>query len=101
MKKFHIKRNIIFCVTLIAVVCFFSDYSYSEPEQKYKIAVSQFVRHPSLDLLLRGFIAHFKENDFQIQYSVNIAKGDMTANDVIAKKISTDNSDMALSITTP
>lgn len=74
-------------------------------EPKYKIAIAQYVEHPSLDATREGFIAALKDagivegENLKIDY--NNAQADATNNLSIAQKIASDTNDLVLAIATP
>jgi len=71
----------------------------------YKIAISQYVEHPSLDATREGFMAALKdaglvENE-NLKVDYNNAQADPTNNMSIAQKIAGDKYDLVLAIATP
>lgn len=67
----------------------------------YTISVSQFIRHPALDALLRGFMEQLQDSRIPVRYSVHIANGDAALNEEITKHINTENPDLVLTLSTP
>lgn len=67
----------------------------------YTISVSQFIQHPALDALLRGFMEQMRDSRLPVQYNVHIANGDAALNREIARRISTENPNLVLAISTP
>lgn len=74
-------------------------------KENYKIAISQYVEHPSLDATREGFIEALKDaglvegENLTIDY--NNAQADSTNNLSIAQKLAGDNNDLILAIATP
>jgi len=72
----------------------------AQPTER-SISVSQFMLHPALDALLKGFKDALQGEGLQIKYSIHIANGDETANVAIAKRIALEHPDLVLAISTP
>ncbi|REK58413.1 MAG: sugar ABC transporter substrate-binding protein [Thermobacillus sp.] len=74
-------------------------------EQSFRIAISQYVEHPSLDATREGFIAALKdaglEEGVNLTIDYNNAQADSTNNLSIAQKIAADKNDLVLAIATP
>lgn len=69
--------------------------------EHYSISVSQFIKHPALDALLRGFMDHLQSKEMPVKYNVHIANGDQALNQSIARSIADENPDLVLTISTP
>jgi len=73
-------------------------------KQSYKIAISQYVEHPSLDATREGFLAALKdagiEEGVNLTVNYNNAQADSTNNLSIAQKIAADKYDLVLAIAT-
>ena len=69
--------------------------------EHYSISVSQFIKHPALDALLRGFMDHLQSKEIPVKYNVHIANGDQALNESIARSIADENADLVLTISTP
>jgi putative tryptophan/tyrosine transport system substrate-binding protein len=67
----------------------------------YTISVSQYIQHPALDALLRGFMEQMQDSGIRVQYNVHIANGDAALNEQVAKRISAENPNLVLAISTP
>jgi len=71
----------------------------------YKIAISQFVEHPSLDATRQGFLGALKEAGIvegkNLKVDYNNAQGDPSNNLSIAQKLAGDKNDLVLAIATP
>jgi len=76
-----------------------------DAEQSFRIAISQYVEHPSLDATREGFIAALKdaglEEGVNLTIDYNNAQADSTNNLSIAQKIAADKNDLVLAIATP
>ena len=70
-------------------------------EQTYKISVSQFVEHPALDAVLRGFQDDLKENGVKAEYAVHNAQANMATAGQIGTQIMGEKPDLILAIATP
>ncbi|PZD97633.1 sugar ABC transporter substrate-binding protein [Paenibacillus sambharensis] len=75
-------------------------------EQKtYKVAISQYLEHASLDATREGFLAALKDNGIEegtnLKVDYNVAQADSTNNLSIAQKLATTDSDLVLAIATP
>jgi len=67
----------------------------------YKISVSQFVEHPALDAVLKGFQDDLKENGIAVEYNVHNAQANMATAGQIGSQIMGEKPDMVLAIATP
>lgn len=74
-------------------------------KKTYRVAISQYVEHPSLDATREGFLQALKdagiteEDNLKLDY--NNAQGDSTNNMTIAQKVASDDNDLILAIATP
>ncbi|WP_256761528.1 ABC transporter substrate-binding protein [Cohnella sp. WQ 127256] len=72
---------------------------------KYKIAISQYVEHPSLDATREGIMAALKDAGIvegdNLTVDLNIAQADSTNNLSIAQKIAAEKNDLIIGIATP
>ena len=75
------------------------------PAESYKIAISQYVEHPSLDATREGFLAALKdaglEEGVNLTIDYNNAQADSTNNLSIAQKIANEENDLVYAIATP
>ena len=69
--------------------------------QSYRISVSQFVEHPALDAVLKGFQDYMREQKIAVQYEVHNAQGNMATANQIGHQIMGEKPDMILAIATP
>ena len=65
------------------------------------ISVSQFVEHPALDAVLRGFQDYLKENGIEAVYNVHNAQANMATAGQIGNQIMGEKPDMIVAIATP
>ena len=65
------------------------------------ISVSQFVEHPALDAVLKGFQDAMKEAGIPVDYEVHNAQANMATANQIASQIMGERPDLILSIATP
>lgn len=72
----------------------------AQPKER-SISVSQFMLHPALDALLKGFKDGLQNGGLRIKYNIHIANGDATVNNEIAQKIAIEHPDLVLAISTP
>jgi len=100
--KIRLRRCVI--VVLTAMLLFASSPFLPRVSAETKeriVAVSQFIQHPALDALLRGFMEYFKSRNIPVKYSIHIAQGDPAINQNIAEQIAREHSDLVLTISTP
>jgi putative ABC transport system substrate-binding protein len=74
---------------------------FAETKEMRLVSVSQFIQHPALDALLRGFKDYFESENIPVKYRVHIAHGDQGANKEIGERIAEENPDLVLAISTP
>ena len=67
----------------------------------FNVSVSQFVEHPALDAVLKGFKDYMKENNVDINYSVHNAQANMATAGQIGSQIMGEKPDLILAIATP
>lgn len=65
------------------------------------VSVNQFVEHPALDGVLKGFQDQLREEGFQIDYRVHNAQANMATANLIAQQIVGERPDLVLAIATP
>ncbi len=83
---------------LVAALLAFATTVNAEPA---KIAVSQFVEHPALNAVLKGFKDDLKENGVVVEYKEYNAHGNMGTATQIATQIASDEPVLILAIATP
>jgi len=67
----------------------------------FKISVSQFVEHPALDAVLKGFQDQVEEAGLEVDYSVHNAQANTAITGQIAQQIAGEKPDLVLAIATP
>ncbi len=65
------------------------------------ISVSQFVEHPALDAVLKGFQDYLAEKSFDVKYNVHNAQANMATANQIGHQIMGEKPNMILAIATP
>lgn len=69
--------------------------------ETYTVSVNQFVEHPALDAVLRGFQDSLKDQGFDVKYNVHNAQANMATTGQIAQAVAGENPDLVLAIATP
>lgn len=69
--------------------------------QSYQISVSQFVEHPALDAVLKGFEDYLAEEGINAVYKVHNAQANMATAGQIGTQIMGEKPDLILAIATP
>lgn len=85
-------------VLVMALFCLLARTASAEP---VKISISQFVEHPALDAVLKGFQDDLKDNNVEVDYKTYNAQGNMATTSQIASQIVGDSPDMVVAIATP
>ncbi len=67
----------------------------------YNISVSQFVEHPALDAVLKGFKDYMAENKIDVVYKVHNAQANMATAGQIGTQIMGEKPDLIIAIATP
>lgn len=70
-------------------------------EKTYKIGVTQFMTHPSLDLVKKGFEKAFEEAGIKADFDEKNANGEVTTANLIASNYKADKKDLVFGIATP
>jgi len=78
-----------------------SDKAGSSDEKSYKVGISQFVTHPSLDSATDGFKKALEEEGLSVEYDEQNANGDQTTVQTIAANLAGDNADLIFANATP
>lgn len=77
----------------------------AQPEEVYKVGITQIVTHPALDLCRQGFIDQLAEEGFiegeNIEYDISHPEGDMSLAASIAQKFVSQKVDLIFAIATP
>lgn len=69
--------------------------------KSYRISVSQFVEHPALDAVLKGFQEYLNENGVAATFKVHNAQANMATAGQIGTQIMGEQPDLILAIATP
>jgi putative ABC transport system substrate-binding protein len=89
------------CIILALVFALGALPAASAAEDTYDISVSQFVEHPALDAVLKGFLDYLKENGVSAECKVHNAQANMATASQIAFQIMGEKPDLILAIATP
>ena len=73
----------------------------ADNKQVYKIGVTQFMEHPSLNLAKKGFEDAFKEAGVNADFDEKNANGEVTNANLIATNYKADKKDLVFGIATP
>lgn len=114
MKKSKIWAGLGLCLMLVAAGCGNNNAvntdsgnsnAGTDEGKSYKIAISQYVEHPSLDATRDGFLAALKDAGIvegeNLTVDLQNAQADQANNLSIAQKIAGDKNDLVLGIATP
>lgn len=74
--------------------------AFSVQAKTYKISVNQFVEHPALDAVLKGFQDSLKAQNVSVEYKVHNAQANMATANQIARQILGEKPDLILAIAT-
>ncbi len=88
-------------IVCLFAVLFLSALPASALAETCRISVSQFVEHPALDAVLKGFQDYMKEKGISVDYAVHNAQANMATATQIASQIMGEKPDLILSIATP
>ncbi len=69
--------------------------------QTYTISVNQFVEHPALDAVLKGFKDYLSDNGVEVSYNIHNAQANMGTATQIAKQMIGEKPDLLMAIATP
>lgn len=72
-----------------------------EKKETYTIGVTQIQEHPALNLATEGFQKAIEEAGLDVEYDIQNAQGDNTANDTIATNFVGENVDLIFANSTP
>ncbi|MEW5774108.1 MAG: ABC transporter substrate-binding protein [Thermodesulfobacteriota bacterium] len=86
------------CAALAAAVLLAAPAAWAKT---YVIAVNQFVEHPALDAVLKGFQDHLKEKGVDCSYKIHNAQANMATTNQIAQTTAGESPDLVLAIATP
>ena len=107
--KNQIKTGIFTTVTALTLLftasCGSTKTAGTDEKKVFKIGVTQFADHPSLDNCREGFISGLKKNGFtdgeNIEIEYKSAQSDMAMVKPIAEKFAADKKDLVCGIATP
>ena len=86
-------------ISILMVLCL--SFAFSVSAKTYHISVNQFVEHPALDAVLKGFQDSLKELGVDVEYKVHNAQANMGTASQIAQQILGEEPDLILAIATP
>ncbi|PCI30446.1 MAG: ABC transporter permease [SAR324 cluster bacterium] len=90
------KKSVFFLILIFTLI------SFSTVQAKtYRISISQFVEHPALGAILKGFQDSIRDQGLKVDYRVHNAQGNMGTAGQIAQQMLGENPDLILAITTP
>lgn len=92
------KRKLLIPVVLILLAVFASS---THADTAHRVSVSQFVEHPALDAVLKGFQDYLQEEGLSVKYTVHNAQANMAIAGQIAGQIMGEKPDLILAIATP
>lgn len=75
--------------------------SHNAVAESYVISVNQFVEHPALDAVLKGFQDYMKDNGIQAEFKVHIAQANMGTATQIGQQMIGEKPDLLVAIATP
>jgi len=101
MKGNFVKPRARLLAAFMVVGLWISPITLCAESKERVISVSQFMLHPALDALLKGFKDALQGHDVRVKYNIHIANGDESANVEIAKRIANEHPDLVLAISTP
>jgi len=85
---------------MICIIAIFLMVPLAQAETR-QVSVSQFVEHPALDAVLKGFQDYLKENQIEAEYQVHNAQANMATAGQIGTQIMGEKPDLILAIATP
>lgn len=86
---------------LLAVMTLLMFTAHGAMAQTYTISVNQFVEHPALDAVLKGFQDSLQEKGIDAKYNVHNAQANMGTATQIAKQMIGEKADLLVAIATP
>ncbi|HDQ40473.1 MAG TPA: ABC transporter substrate-binding protein [Desulfonatronum sp.] len=90
-----------FAVFVVVMFVLFGAMSHVLAQEAKVVSVNQFVEHPALDAVLKGFQDQLRESGFQLEYRVHNAQANMATANLIAQQIVGEKPDLVLAIATP
>jgi putative ABC transport system substrate-binding protein len=96
------RREFLPFLLFLAIGWTFGPAALAETSDKtFRISVSQFVEHPALDAVLKGFQDDLKEAGVPVEYSIHNAQANMATAGQIASQMMGESPDLILTIATP
>jgi len=96
---------VLLSIILLLAACGGGGGNTTTDGEVYKIGISQYLEHPSLDATREGFLAALKEAGIEkgvnLELDYNTAQADSTNNLSIAQKLAGGNYDLVVAIATP
>ncbi len=89
------KRIVLIALVLVGMV------AQGALARTYTVSVNQFVEHPALDAVLRGFQDYMKDQKVDIKYNIHNAQANMATVTQIAQQMIGEKADLLLAIATP
>ena len=85
---------------MLAILALLAPLATAEAKT-YNISVNQFVEHPALDAVLKGFQDYLKEQNVSANFNVHNAQANMATANQIGNQIMGEKPDLILAIATP
>lgn len=100
MKKRWLGLTLAMGISMILTACGSDDTSSGEGET-FKVGISQYVEHPSLDEATKGFKKAIEDAGLEVKFDEQNAQGDATNNQTIATNFAGDGVDLIFANATP
>lgn len=100
MKKRWLGLTAAMAISMLLTACGSDDTSSGDGET-FKIGISQYVEHPSLDEATKGFKKAIKDAGIDVKFDEQNAQGDATNNQTIATNFAGDGVDLIFANATP
>ena len=82
-------------------ICLFTAGGAIASQAVTTVSVSQFVEHPALDAVLKGFQDYLKEKGINVKYNIHNAQANMGTATQIAQQMMGEKADLLVAIATP
>ena len=86
---------------LLILCAFLFMFGQNVSAKPYLISVNQFVEHPALDAVLKGFQDYLKENNIQAEFKIHNAQANMGTATQIGQQMIGEKADLLVAIATP
>ncbi len=100
MKKRWLGLTLAMGISMILTACGSDDTSSGEGKT-FKVGISQYVEHPSLDEATKGFKKAIEDAGLEVKFDEQNAQGDATNNQTIATNFAGDGVDLIFANATP